>query len=321
MVHRIVWRVGSPDALAFWTDRLGTGPVFADPEGLEHELVAIAGQDAPLTAHADDIPAEFALQGFHAVRAYSSRSEASRGLLEALGFTEEGAGSWRLAGDERHALYHYDPPPAAPGLQGAGTIHHVAWSAADDAELTRFREVAAGAGAHPTPIIDRQYFHSVYFREPSAVLFELASRDIGFAVDEPLAVARPRAHAAAAARAPPRPPRAQPHPAAVIARVVRDAAGEQAGTIVLLHGRGTDEHDLLPLLGVLDPKRRFRGITLGAPLALPGSPGKHWYAVHRVGWPDPATFDPTYAELTAVLDDELGLDWSRTVVGGFSRAA
>ncbi|MEJ7786496.1 MAG: phospholipase [Solirubrobacteraceae bacterium] len=104
----------------------------------------------------------------------------------------------------------------------------------------------------------------------------------------------------------------------MIARVVREAAGEPAGTLVLLHGRGADEHDLLPLLGVLDPQRRLRGITLGAPLALPPG-GKHWYAVHRVGWPDPATFDPTYAELTTVLDEELVLDWSKTVIGGFSQ--
>ena len=63
-------------------------------------------------------------------------------------------------------------------------MHHVAWSAADDAELTALSAVDRDAGAHPTPIIDRQYFHSVYFREPSGVLFELATRDIGFAVDE-----------------------------------------------------------------------------------------------------------------------------------------
>lgn len=107
----------------------------------------------------------------------------------------------------------------------------------------------------------------------------------------------------------------------MIARLVREAAGEEAGTLVLLHGRGADEHDLLPLLGVLDPKRRLRGITLGAPLSLdpPHPPGKHWYVVQRVGWPDPATFGPTYAELTSVLDDELALDWSRTVIGGFSQ--
>jgi glyoxalase family protein len=70
-------------------------------------------------------------------------------------------------------------------VQSAGTVHHVAWSAADDAELEAFRARVRHAGAHPTTIIDRQYFHSVYFREPSGVLFELASRDIGFAIDEP----------------------------------------------------------------------------------------------------------------------------------------
>jgi phospholipase/carboxylesterase len=100
--------------------------------------------------------------------------------------------------------------------------------------------------------------------------------------------------------------------------LVREADGESRGTLVLLHGRGADEHDLLPLLGVLDPAKRLRGITVGGPLALPPG-GRHWYAVHRVGFPDPATFDPTYAQLGAFLDDELGLDWSRTVVGGFSQ--
>jgi phospholipase/carboxylesterase len=108
----------------------------------------------------------------------------------------------------------------------------------------------------------------------------------------------------------------------VIERVVREAAGGEArGTVVLLHGRGADEHDLLPLLGVLDPHKRYRGITLGGPLTMsdPHPPGKHWYAVHRVGWPDPATFSPTYAELTQVLDEELDMDWSRTVIGGFSQ--
>jgi glyoxalase family protein len=187
MIHRIVWRVGSEDALGFWTERLGAGPVFADPEGLEHELVVFAGADAPLTAPADDIPAEFAIQGFHAVRAYASDPDRSAGLLDAMGFEPaDESGARRLAGEAREGFYVYDPAPPALGLQGAGTVHHVAWSAADDAELDEMRDVVRSAGAHPTPIIDRQYFHSVYFREPSGVLFELASRDIGFAVDEPL---------------------------------------------------------------------------------------------------------------------------------------
>lgn len=100
--------------------------------------------------------------------------------------------------------------------------------------------------------------------------------------------------------------------------VVRDADGEAAGTIVLLHGRGADEHDLLPLLGVLDPGKRLRGITVGGPLSLPPG-GRHWYAVPRVGYPDPATFADSLAQLASFLDEELALDWSRTVVGGFSQ--
>lgn len=103
-----------------------------------------------------------------------------------------------------------------------------------------------------------------------------------------------------------------------IVSVVREATGEPQGTIVLLHGRGADEHDLLPLLGVLDPQKRLRGVTLGAPLALPPG-GKHWYAIRAIGHPDTATFGATYAELTSYLDAELGLDWSRTVIGGFSQ--
>jgi glyoxalase family protein len=198
MPYRVLWRVQGPDALEFWSQRLGgehvaasrteAGLLFADPEGLEHELVVDDdAPDAPLAAVAADIPPEHALLGFAGVRAYAADGGASStGLLEALGFTASAADheNWQLAGDARRASWHYDAPPGR-GRQGAGSIHHIAWSAADDAELTRFREIAAGAGARPTPIIDRQYFHSVYFREPSGVLFELASRDVGFDVDEP----------------------------------------------------------------------------------------------------------------------------------------
>ena len=195
MVHSVQWRVASENALAFWAARLanegvaterGEGTVaFADFEGLRHELVAVAVEDAPLVASAPDVPAEHALQGFHGVRAYAGAPERSGALLEALGFRAEGGSDWTLAGDERRAALRYDEPPAQRGVTSAGTVHHVAWSAADDAELDAFRRRAIEAGAHATQIIDRQYFHSVYFREPSGVLFELASRDIGFAYDEP----------------------------------------------------------------------------------------------------------------------------------------
>jgi glyoxalase family protein len=199
MVHTIVWRAAGPDALGFWAQRLadeGTAVTwdeggllrFADPEGLTHEIVPSDAGDAPLAARALDIPPEHALLGFHGVRAYANVPERSAPLLTALGFAQRApGGAWVAQGDTRHGVIHYDPPPAPRGIQGAGTIHHVAWSAADDAELTAVRATAIGAGARPTPIIDRQYFHSVYLREPSGVLFELASRDIGFAVDEPAA--------------------------------------------------------------------------------------------------------------------------------------
>jgi len=200
MVHTIVWRVAGLDALDFWARRLvdeGTAVTwdeagllrFAGPEGLTHEIVPSGGGDPPLAARALDVPREHALLGFHGVRAYAREPARSAPLLRALGFAQRAPDSvWVAEGAERHGTVRYDPPPAAGrGIPGAGTVHHVAFSAADDAELTALRAVATGAGARATPIIDRQYFHSVYFREPSGVLFELASRDVGFAVDEPSA--------------------------------------------------------------------------------------------------------------------------------------
>lgn len=194
MPYRVAWRVAGDDALAFWSARLTAngvratrGPegsvLFADFEGLEHELVADDGSDAPLVAEADGIPAGHALRGFAGVRAYAARPDDSAALLGALGF-EGAGGAWRLAGEQRRATWAYDAPPGR-GQQGAGSIHHVAWSAADDEELASCSAIAAATGARPTPIIDRRYFHSVYFREPGGVLFELASRDVGFDVDEP----------------------------------------------------------------------------------------------------------------------------------------
>ncbi len=107
-----------------------------------------------------------------------------------------------------------------------------------------------------------------------------------------------------------------------LVHVVREPDGEPQGALVLLHGRGADEHDLAPLLDALDPERRLVGLTPGAPLPGPGaSPGRWWYMVPRVGYPDPSTFDATYAQLTAFLDgwlQERAIAWERTIVGGFS---
>lgn len=104
----------------------------------------------------------------------------------------------------------------------------------------------------------------------------------------------------------------------------RAAGGDPEGLLVLHHGRGTEESDLLGLADFLDPERRLRIVTPRAPLQLPGSPGYHWYLVPRVGYPDPVTFAGSYTALTGFLDGllaERGMDWSRTVVGGFSMGA
>ncbi len=101
----------------------------------------------------------------------------------------------------------------------------------------------------------------------------------------------------------------------------RPAAGEAEGLLVLHHGRGSDENDLLGLADVLDPERRLHVVTPQGPLTLPGWPGHHWYVVPRVGYPDPATFRSSYAKLGAFHDEQwsrTGLGPERTVLGGFS---
>lgn len=189
-IHTVVWRVGSRDALDFWqqrTEHAGIPAVrtedslrFADPEGIGIELVVVEVDDLPLRAAASDIPAEHALQGFYGARAYGADPQRSHGLLDALGFEDGG----RLAGERRQAVYAYDTPPPERAREGAGSVHHIAW-ASQDAEHEHWRDVAAGAGARPTPVIDRTYFRSIYFREPSGVLFEIATLSPGFSVDEP----------------------------------------------------------------------------------------------------------------------------------------
>ncbi len=193
MVHCVVWRVASESALDFWQERIedtGAGTTreegrlrFADPEGLEHELAVVQTPDPPLVAEHPEIPAELALQGFEAVRAYAADPEQSRSVLEqALAFTP-GDDGWEARGERRGGRYSYDPPPIEPGIEGAGTVHHVAWACTID-EQPAWRERLLRACAPVTPQIDRFYFQSLYFREPSGVLFELATMGPGFAVDE-----------------------------------------------------------------------------------------------------------------------------------------
>jgi glyoxalase family protein len=196
MIHTITWRVASEDALDFWEERLRAHGLssarengrlrFEDPEGLGLELAVVETDDEPLVAEHPEIPAELALQGFESVRAYSTGPESSRPLLEeTLSFESRGEAEWEARGEQRGGLYGYDEPPPEPGIRGAGTVHHVAWASTMD-EHEAWRERVAEAGARPTPVIDRYYFKSIYFREPSGVLFEIATLGPGFTADEPL---------------------------------------------------------------------------------------------------------------------------------------
>jgi len=199
MIHTIVYRVGSAEALDFWAERLTAegvraerpsgSVVFADPEGVRLELTVAEVPDEPLVAEHPEIPREHALQGFEGVRAFSDAPERSRRLLEeALGFEAVkdkagGDGAWEARGRDRGGWIAYDPPPADRGVGGAGTVHHVAWASTME-EQEAWRRQVLDVGLHPTPVIDRFWFRSVYFREPSGVLFELATLGPGFAIDE-----------------------------------------------------------------------------------------------------------------------------------------
>jgi glyoxalase family protein len=174
MIHTVVWRVGSEVALEFWRERVGSVP-FTDPDGLRHDLVVANVPDGPLIANHPEIPRELALQGFEGVRAYGEEPTA---FLEALGF-EDGV----TRGDSRQGWIRYEPAPEAPGIGGAGTVHHVAWASTMD-DHAAWRDRVVEAGGHPTEIIDRFWFRSIYFREPAGVLFEIATLGPGFATDE-----------------------------------------------------------------------------------------------------------------------------------------
>jgi glyoxalase family protein len=194
MVHTVEWRVASDAALDFWEERLAgeadviaraeDGLAFEDPEGLRHRFVVSTADDAPLVAEHPDVPAELALQGFDAVRAFAAAPGASREVLEeTLGFTPVGDETWEARGPTRGGRYAYDDPPAERGIGGAGTVHHVAWaSSIEDHENWHAR--VTSAGMHPSPIIDRFWFRSIYFREPNGILFEIATLGPGFSLDE-----------------------------------------------------------------------------------------------------------------------------------------
>ncbi len=194
MIHTIQLGVGSEAALDFWAQRLadrghaaerGEGTLrFEDPDGLGLELVVADDGNPPLRAVHPEVPVEHAILGVEGARAYAgAATDADRPLLtETLGFTAVAEGEYRLQGDERHFHWGYDPATQG-GIQGSGTVHHIAWHSRD-ADHVAWQERARAAGMQVTPVIDRDYFHAIYFRQPQGILFEIATTSPGFAVDE-----------------------------------------------------------------------------------------------------------------------------------------
>jgi glyoxalase family protein len=201
-----------PAALGFWLQRLlqhgvaYEGPIkrasatapreqvisFKDRDGLLLEIVGHPGAEGRSAwGEAAGIPRECAIHGFHRVTLWVERgNDTERVLVDTLGFRpiHEDGGTRRFAAGAGGPGMLVDVRTIGgfpEGVQGAGTVHHVAWRVADDVAQLELREQVVQAGLQPTPVIDRQYFHSVYFREPAGVLFELATDPPGFTIDEP----------------------------------------------------------------------------------------------------------------------------------------
>ena len=192
-IHTLELGVASEAALDFWAERLsahgypneraGAALRFADYDGLALALVIADPANEPLRAVHPEIPAEHAVTGLEGARAYAPDPTGAAPLLtDVLGFTPLGGGEYRLDGARRRFRWAYDPAPGR-GRPGAGTVHHIAWGSADEDHLA-WRERLRAAGHHATGVRDRDYFRSIYFREPRGILFEIATRSPGFAVDE-----------------------------------------------------------------------------------------------------------------------------------------
>jgi glyoxalase family protein len=190
MVHRIRWRVADLEVLEFWSRRLNAVGVearyedpshgetllrFADVEGLEHELVPVGPERVALVARSADLSPHRALRGFDGVHAYCREPVPTADILAGrLGFDALDETAFAVAGPRRRAHYVLDRPPRLRGVAGAGSIDHVAWWGRRRHQSV-WRQRVIGLGIHVTPVTKRGPLESIFFREPSGVLFEIAA--------------------------------------------------------------------------------------------------------------------------------------------------
>jgi glyoxalase family protein len=195
-------------SIGFWTHRLVEKGVrhdtplkqfgetvlsFSDSDGMSLALVGIAGAEAESAWVSSDIPAEHAIRGFHGVTLLLDASDSTGAILtDVLGFAAAGREGatvrFKADGGQGGVVDIREAKGFLPGRMGRGSVHHVAFRAADDAaQVEMARKLVQNHGLHPTEQKDRQYFRSVYFREPGGILFEIATDEPGFAIDEPLA--------------------------------------------------------------------------------------------------------------------------------------
>jgi glyoxalase family protein len=195
-----------PDSTGFWRDHLTRQGIaieektrfgapllaFADPDGMALELVANEGKASFQVWEDGPIPAQHVLRGFHGVTLWLDEIEPTARLLtEQMGYTfagQEGA-RYRYQGASGDIGLNVDllhKPGLSRGSLGRGSVHHIAFRTVDDSEQLEYQSRLRQAGLHVTPVQDRQYFHSIYFREPGGVLFEIATLGPGFLYDEPV---------------------------------------------------------------------------------------------------------------------------------------
>lgn len=362
-----------PSAIGFWLERLvrhnvafegptrrwaGAGRqelvlAFKDHDGLMIQLVGHPAAEArPAWAHAAGIGVDQAIHGIHTVEMWEEHGDATERLLvDTLGFfaVDEEGGTRRFAVGDGGPGSIVDVRTVGGfmrGTGGVGTVHHVAWCVDDDDDEIALREHVIAAGIHPTPVIDRTYFHSVYFREPGGVLFELATRQPGFTLDEtldalgtqlrlppqyeprraeiesmlpPIHLPEPVTGALLLADSP-SPTAMSPESLGFIHRYVRPAASGAGTTLLLLHGTGGDEDNLIALGRELVP-----GVALLSPRGKVLEHGAaRFFRRLAEGVFDQEDLAKRTDELADFITDAsqaYGLDPARIVAVGFSNGA